>query len=59
MGGTLSKFSKMNLICSFPGKDFSDYQDEDENDDFGEETDIWFSDCYQYDSILTVENDSE
>ena len=59
MGGTLSKFSKMNLICSFLGKDFSDHQDEDENDDFGEETDIWFSDFYQYDSILTVENDSQ
>ena len=59
MGGTLSKFSKVNLICSFPCKDFSDYQDKDENDDFGEETDIWFSDFYQYDSILTVENDSE
>ena len=59
MGGTLSKFSKVNLICSFPGKDFSDYQDENENDYFGEEPDIWFSDFYQYDSILTVENDSQ
>ena len=59
MGGTLSKFSKMNLIWSFPGKVFSDNRDKDENEDFGEETDIWFSDFYQYDSILTVENDSQ
>ena len=44
MGGTLSKFSRINLICSFPGKDFSDNRDEDENEDFGDETDIWFSD---------------
>ena len=59
MGGTLSKFSKMNLICSFPGKDFSDNRDEDENEHFGEETDTWFSDYYQCDSILTIEDDSQ
>ena len=58
MGGVLSKHSKVNLICSFQGKDCSDYQDEDENDDIDEEPNVWFSDFYHYDSILTVENDS-
>ena len=59
MGGTLSKFNKENMICSFQGKDCSDYQDEDENDDIYEEPDIWWSGFYNYDSILTVINDSD
>ena len=59
MGGALSKFSRINLICSFPGKVFSDNQDEEEIEDFSEENDTWYSDYYQYDSILTIEDDSQ
>ena len=59
MGGMLSKHSKVNLICTFQGKDCSDCQEEDDDDDTFEEPDIWFSDFYHYDSILTVENDSD
>ena len=47
------------MICSFQGKDCSDFQDKDENDDIYEEPDIWWSDFYNYDSILTVINDSD
>ena len=47
------------MICSFPGKDCSGDQDEDENDVIYEEPNIWLSDFYNYDSILTVINDSD
>ena len=59
MGGTLSKFSRINQIRSFPGKVFSDNQYEEEIEDFSEENDTFYSDYYQYDSILTIENDSQ
>ena len=59
MGGTLSKFSRMNQIRSFPGEVFSDNQFVEEIENFSEESDTWYSDYYKYDSILTIENNSE
>ena len=59
MGGTLSKFSRINQIRSFPGEVFSDNQYVEEIEDFSEEIDTWYSDYYNYDSILTIEGDSE
>ena len=59
MGGTLNKFSRMNQIRSFKGEVFSDNQYVEEFEDFSEEIDTWYSDYYNYDSILTIENDSE
>ena len=59
MGGTLSKFSRMGQIRSFQGEVFSDNQYVEEFEDFSEEIDIWYSDYYNYDSIVTIENDSE
>ena len=59
MGGTLSKFSRMNQIRSFPGEVFSDNQYVEEIEDFSEEIDTWYSEYYNYDSIITIENDSE
>ena len=56
MGGVLSKHSRVNQICTFQGKDFSDSQEDD--DDTFMEPDIWFSDFYHFDKILTLENDS-
>ena len=44
MGGTLSKFSRINQIRSFPGKVFSDNQYEEEIEDFSEENDTFYSD---------------
>ena len=58
MGGTLSKFSRMNQICSFQGEVISDNQYVEEFEDFSE-IDTWYSDYYDYNSILTIENDSE
>ena len=39
MGATLSKFSRMNQIRSFPGEVFSDNQYVEEIEDFSEESD--------------------
>ena len=59
MGGTLSKFSRMGQIRSFQGEVFSDNQYVEEFEDFSEETDTFYSEYYIYDSIITIENDSE
>ena len=59
MGGTLSKFSRMGQIRSFQGEVFSDNQYVEEIEDFSEESDTWYSDYYNYYSILTIEDDSE
>ena len=59
MGATLSKFNRMNQIRSFKGEVFNDNQSVEEFEDFSEEIETWYSDFYNYDSILTIENDSE
>ena len=59
MGGTLRKFSRMGQIRSFQGEVFSDNQYVEEFEDFSEETDTFYSEYYNYDSIITIENDSE
>ena len=46
MGGTLSKFSRMNQIRSFPGEVLSDNQYVEEIEDFSEESDTWYSEYY-------------
>ena len=58
MGAMLSKFSRMGQICSFKGEVFQDNQNVEEFEDFSEESDTFYSEIYNYDSIITIENDS-
>ena len=59
MEKTVSKFSRMGQIRSFQGEVFNDNQYVEEFEDFSEETDTFYSEYYNYDSIITIENDSE
>ena len=58
MGAMLSKFSRMGQIRSFKGEVFQDNQNVEEFEDFSEESDTFYSEIYNYDSIITIENDS-
>ena len=58
MGAMLSKFSRMGQIRSFKGEVFKDNQYVEEFEDFSEESDTFYSEIYNYDSIITIENDS-
>ena len=58
MGAMLSKFSRMGQIRSFKGEVFKDNQYVEEFEDFSEESDTFYSEYYNYDSIITIENDS-
>ena len=49
----------MGQIRSFQGEVFNDNQYVEEFEDFSEETDTFYSEYYNYDSIITIENDSE
>ena len=48
----------MGQICSFKGEVFNDNQYVEEFEDFSEESDTFYSEYYNYDSIITIENDS-
>ena len=58
MGAMLSKFSRMGQIRSFKGEVFKDNQYVEEFEDFSEESDTFYSEFYNYDGIITIENDS-
>ena len=49
----------MGQIRSFKGEVFNDNQYVEEFEDFSEESDTFYSEYYNYDSIITIENDSE
>ena len=56
MGSVLSKLTRNYQICIFPG--VSNIDDEEYNsEDFSNEEDKWLSDIYQYDQIVTIENE--
>ena len=48
----------MGQIRSFKGEVFQDNQNVGEFEDFSEESDTFYSEIYNYDSIITIENDS-
>ena len=58
MGAMLSKLSRMGKIRSFKGEVFQDNQNVEEFEDFSEESDTFYSEFYNYDRIITIENDS-
>ena len=58
MGAMLSKFSRMGQIRSFKGEVFQNNQNVEEFEDFSEESDTFYSEFYNYDRIITIENDS-
>ena len=58
MGALLSKFSRMGHFRSFKGEVFQDSQNVEEFEEFSEESDTFYSEFYNYDGIITIENDS-
>ena len=58
MGAMLRKFSRMGQIRSFKGEVFQDNHNVEEFEDFSEESDTFYSEIYNYDSIIAIENDS-
>ena len=58
MGARLSKFSRVGQIRSFKGVVVQDNQDMEECNNFSEESDTFYSEIYNYDNIVTIENDS-
>ena len=58
MGAMLSKFSRVGQICSFKGVVVQDNQGMEEWDNFSDESDTFYSEIYNYDNIVTIENNS-
>ena len=58
MGAMLSKFSRVGQICSFKGVVVQENQDMEECNNYSEESDTFYSEIYNYDNIVTIENDS-
>ena len=58
MGAMLSKFSRVGQICSFKGEVVQDNENGEECDNFSDESDTFYSEIYNYDNIVTIENDS-
>ena len=58
MGAMLSKFSRVGQIRSFKGEVVQDNQNVEECDNFSDESDTFYSEIYNYDNIVTIENDS-
>ena len=58
MGAMLSKFSRVGQIRLFKGVVVQDNQDMEECDHFSDESDTFYSEIYNYDNIVTIENDS-
>ena len=54
----LSKFSRVGQIRSFKGVVVQDNQNMEECDNFSDESDTFYSEIYNYDNIITIENDS-
>ena len=58
MGAMLCKFRRMGQIRSFKGEVVQDNQNVEECDNFSDESDTFYSEIYNYDNIITIENDS-
>ena len=58
MGAMLIKFSRVGQIRSSKGEVVQDNQNVEECDDFSDESDTFYSEIYNYDNIVTIENDS-
>ena len=59
MGARLSKFSRVGQIRSFKGVVVQDYQTMEDGDNFSDESETFYSEIYNYDNIVTIENESD
>ena len=59
MGANLSKFGRVSQIHSFKGVVEQDNQTIEEWDNFYEESETFYSEVYNYDNIVTIENESD
>ena len=59
MGARLSKFSRVGQIRSFQGVVVQDDQTREDCDNFSDESETFYSEIYNYDNIVTIENESD
>ena len=59
MGARLSKFSRVGQIRSFQGVVVQEDQTRDESDNFSDEEETFYSEIYDYESIVTIETESD
>ena len=59
MGANLSKFGRVGQIHSFKGVVEQDNQTMEEWDNFYDESETFYSEIYNYDNIVTIENESD
>ena len=59
MGARLSKFSRVGQIRSFQGVVVQEDQTRDDSDNFSDEEETFYSEIYDYDSIVTIETESD
>ena len=59
MGAMLSKFSRVGQIRSFKGVVVQDNQTMEDCDNFSDESETFYSEIYNYDNIVTIENESD
>ena len=59
MGARLSKFSRAGQIHSFKGVVVQDNQTMEDCNNFCDESETFYSVIYNYDNIVTIENESD
>ena len=59
MGARLSKFSTVGQIQTFQGVVVQEDQTRDESDNFSDEEETFYSEIYDYESIVTIETESD
>ena len=59
MGARLSKFSRVGQIRSFQGVVVQEDQTRDDSDNFSDEEGTFYSEIYDYESIVTIETESD
>ena len=59
IGARLSKFGRVGQIHSFKGVVVQDNQTMEDWDNFYDESETFYSEIYNYDNIVTIENESD